>query len=103
MRTTFFCIPKTKKVYSEEELELKQIEAELKQLKKQRKQLISPNITQIPTGVFFMGAPVIPASYFNTDQNINSKELMSVDRKIDRLIEAKHQIISNTTTSVSPT
>lgn len=101
MRMKFFCIPKTKKVYSEEDLQLKQIEEELKQLKKQRKHLIPPNISQISSSAFFMGAPTIPSSYFNTDQNINSKELMSLDRQIDRLEETRHKIISNTTT-VSP-
>lgn len=88
----FFGISKTKKVHSEENLELKQIDSQIQNLKKQRKNLTPPHVSSFPSGTFFMGVPVaIPNCYYI--QPINYRELSSLDRQIDQLEEVRNQHI----------
>ncbi|QEY52733.1 hypothetical protein [Legionella longbeachae] len=75
-----------------EDLSLKQIDAELKQLKKRRQKLTPLHISQFAAGSFFVGVPVaILPSYFATN-NINNREIMSLDRQIDQLEESRYRI-----------
>ncbi len=94
----FFGISKTKKVHSEEDLELKQLDSQIKSLKKQRKNLTTPHVSNFPSGTFFMGVSVaIPNCYYDI-QPINYRELSSLDRQIDRLEEVRNQHIHPATT-----
>ncbi|KTD14508.1 hypothetical protein Lgra_0539 [Legionella gratiana] len=89
---------KTQKEVYHEDTSLKQIDAELKQLKKQRKKLTPPHSSQICASSFFIGVPIgIPPSYFATNNNINHREIMSLDRQIDRLEEARYRIMNPST------
>lgn len=87
---------KQEEIHFEEDPSLKQINAELKHLKKQRKKLTPPNLSQVCAGAFYMGVPAFPSFYYASSQNINSREIKSLDNQIDRLEEIKYKMMHPT-------
>lgn len=85
-------LPFFKKKPSETKQQLREIKAELNQLQRERKALLTAYgpASLVPTGASFIGGPVIPPSFYSTPRN--DSKLASLDKRIDKLNEAKDEI-----------